>query len=116
VLVPITAAVPQQPLIDQLTRLLYSLDVGPVQFTMVHVGGDKTIPSPSLPPRSDWMWRTDVRRGSVVEQILEAEVEHEVDLIAIATHGHDSIMDAILGSTMERVVRRAGCPVYAVPV
>lgn len=116
VLVPISGDVPQQPLIDQLTRLLYSIGCGPLSFTMVHVGTSESAPSPTLPSRGDWAWKTDVRSGGVVEQILRAEVEHESDLIAMATHGHDSVLDALLGSTMERVLRRARCPVFAVPV
>lgn len=116
VLVPITSAVPQQPLIDELTLLLTRLGAEHVAFTFVHVGGDETLPALSLPERTDWMWSTDRRNGSVVEQILEAEVAHQADLIAMATHGHDSVVDAIRGSTTERVLRRAGCPVFAVPV
>jgi len=38
------------------------------------------------------------------------------DLIAMGTQGHDSLMDTLRGSTTERVMRRAACPLLAVPV
>lgn len=115
VLVPITAQVPQQPLIDELTRLLEAFGVGSVAFTLVHVGTDRPM-LPTLPSRTDWMWSSDQRKGTVVEQILEAEVAHEADLIAMSTEGRHSFLDGIRGSTAERVVRRARCPVFTVPV
>jgi nucleotide-binding universal stress UspA family protein len=116
ILVPISSDVPQQPLIDQLTRLLQACGCGTLSFTLVHVGRSDTVPEPDLPRRADWRWKSDIRTGNVVEEILKAAVEHESDLIAMATHGHDSVLDALLGSTMERVLRRAACPVFAVPV
>lgn len=116
VLIPMAPSAPQQPVIDAVARLIEALEVGPVSFTLVHVGRHDTIPAPSLPSRGDWSWRTDVRSGQVVEQILQAEVEHEVDLIAMATRGHDSVLDEVLGSRTERVLRRSRCPVLAVPV
>ncbi|MEZ5397988.1 MAG: universal stress protein [Bryobacterales bacterium] len=115
VLVPITEELSQQPLIDELVRLLGAVGAADVAFTFVHVG-DGPLPTLSLPPRSDWRWRTDQRDGAVVEQILQAAVENEVDLIAMATHGHDSLLDQIRGSHTERVLRRAPCPLLAVPV
>ncbi|MEQ1505394.1 MAG: universal stress protein, partial [Myxococcota bacterium] len=116
VLVPITSSVPQQPLVDELTRLMEAIGAGPVAFTFVHIGSDATLPTLTLPPRADWMWKTDRRQGSVVEQILEAEIAHDADLIAMATHGEHSFLSTIRGSTTERVLRRAKCPVFAVPV
>lgn len=116
VIVPITSEVPQQRLVDELSFVLDKLGATHVGFTFVHVGSDATVPNLSLPARTDWMWNTDRRTGNVVDQILEAEVAHEADLIAMATHGHDSVLDAIRGSTTERVLRRARCPVFAVPV
>ena len=45
--------------------------------------------------------------------LLIAE-ERGVDLIVIATHGRGFISHALFGSTTERVVRRALCPVLTV--
>ncbi len=52
----------------------------------------------------------------VEDNILEEAYSEEADLIAIATEGRHGLKDAIFGSTTERVVRLAGCPVLAVPL
>jgi len=38
----------------------------------------------------------------------------KVDLIVISTHGYTGLKHAVLGSTAERVVRHAPCPVLVV--
>jgi nucleotide-binding universal stress UspA family protein len=53
--------------------------------------------------------------GEVVETILNASDEREADLIVMATRGHDGFVDALRGSTTERVLRGAKCPLLAVP-
>jgi nucleotide-binding universal stress UspA family protein len=115
VMVPVSSDVNPQPLIDELVRMLTAFDVG-ASFTFVHVGSDATLPTPSLPTRTDWAWKTDRRTGSVVEQILEAEVEHQPDLVAMATAGAHGILDALRGTTTERVLRRIRTPLFTVSV
>ena len=71
VVVPIDTSVDQQPVVDTLVRVLDHLGAGSVAFTLVHVGDRKSLPTFELPPRSDWMWRTEVvAAGSVVDGIL----------------------------------------------
>ena len=41
-------------------------------------------------------------------------VQLKVDLIVIATHGYTGLKHVLLGSTTERVVRHARCPVLVV--
>lgn len=55
-----------------------------------------------------------VAMGTPHAEIVRLAEEHEVDLIVIATHGRGFISHAILGSTAERVLRRAPCPVLIV--
>jgi len=50
----------------------------------------------------------------VVEAILEAAGELPAELIAIGTHGHTGVKHVVLGSTAERIVRLAPCPVLTV--
>ena len=57
---------------------------------------------------------TAVRLGHPVSQITAAAKELDVDLIVIATHGHTGLKHLLLGSTAERVVRLAPCPVLVV--
>jgi nucleotide-binding universal stress UspA family protein len=56
-----------------------------------------------------------VRAGHPVDAILQAAEDERSDLIAMATAGHHGILDALRGSTTERVLRRAPCPVLAIP-
>jgi nucleotide-binding universal stress UspA family protein len=116
VMIPIAPGVPQQPMIVALTSMLDILGVDNCQFTLVHVGGEGTIPLPRLPERSGWTWKTDRRAGSVVDQLLQAEVEHSPDLVVMATEGPHGLLDSLLGSTTERVLRRIRSPLLAVPV
>ena len=55
-----------------------------------------------------------VRQGRAFHEISEAARALKVDLIIIATHGYTGVKHAFLGSTAERVVRHAPCPVLIV--
>jgi nucleotide-binding universal stress UspA family protein len=57
-----------------------------------------------------------LQTGDVVSTILKAAVERQASLIAMPTAGHHGFLDAVRGSTTERVLRHAPCPVLAVPV
>jgi nucleotide-binding universal stress UspA family protein len=52
--------------------------------------------------------------GAPWKVILETARAEHVDLVVVSTHGHDSLVDRILGSHAETVVRRAPCPVLVV--
>jgi nucleotide-binding universal stress UspA family protein len=58
--------------------------------------------------------RTLLRTGTPHMEIVEVAKEQSIDLIILATHGHKGLTRAILGSTAERVVRHAPCPVMVV--
>ena len=55
-----------------------------------------------------------VRTGLAAYEIGEVAKESDVDLIAIATHGYTGWKHFAIGSTAERVVRAAPCPVLVV--
>lgn len=55
-----------------------------------------------------------VRIGAPVEVILETAEERKVDLIVMATHGYGFVRHALFGSTTERVLHHAPCPVLVV--
>lgn len=58
--------------------------------------------------------RTELRDGEAYEQVLACAKEAGADLIVLGTHGHTGLKHALLGSTAERVVRLAECPVLTV--
>jgi universal stress protein A len=55
-----------------------------------------------------------VRQGRAFDEIAKAARELKIDLIVIATHGYTGLKHTFLGSTAERVVRHAPCPVLVV--
>jgi len=57
---------------------------------------------------------TKVVTGIPHLEIVRFAEDNGIDLIAIATHGRGFFSHAILGSTTERVVRRAPCAVLTV--
>jgi universal stress protein A len=58
--------------------------------------------------------RAIFRRGFASHEIVEAAKDLDVDLILIATHGYTGWKHFCIGSTAERVVRAAPCPVLVV--
>ena len=52
-----------------------------------------------------------VRSGRPYEQIIRLAREIAADLIVLSTRGHSGLKHLLLGSTAERVVRSAPCPV-----
>ncbi|HBC57140.1 MAG TPA: hypothetical protein DCZ03_08255 [Gammaproteobacteria bacterium] len=58
--------------------------------------------------------KTEVVYGHAHEAIIQYAEENSVDMIVMATHGHRGLNHFMLGSTAERVVRAASCPVLTV--
>jgi nucleotide-binding universal stress UspA family protein len=52
-----------------------------------------------------------IKTGKPFVEIIETAKEEEIDLIIIATHGHSGVEHILFGSTAEKVVRKAPCPV-----
>jgi nucleotide-binding universal stress UspA family protein len=55
-----------------------------------------------------------VVQGKPSAEIIRFAREAEVDMIVLGTHGKGMLDQALFGSTTERVVRRAPCPVLTV--
>jgi len=54
---------------------------------------------------------TIVKTGKPFIEIIETAAETDSDLIIISTHGHTGVEHLLFGSTSEKVVRKAPCPV-----
>lgn len=52
-----------------------------------------------------------IKTGKPFVEIIETAAEEDIDLIIIATHGHSGVEHILFGSTAEKVVRKAPCPV-----
>lgn len=55
-----------------------------------------------------------IRKGNPFLEIIRFAKEEDIDLIIIGTHGHSGFEHIIFGSTAEKVVRKAPCPVLSV--
>ena len=60
--------------------------------------------------RSDYA----VRTGTPFEEIVNVAAEIRADLIVMTTHGYSGMKHLFMGSTAERVVRHALCPVLVI--
>ncbi|HXG11081.1 MAG TPA: universal stress protein [Gemmataceae bacterium] len=56
----------------------------------------------------------EVREGTPFYEIIRFAQEKDIDLIVMGTHGHSGLAHVLLGSTAEKVVRKAPCPVLTV--
>jgi nucleotide-binding universal stress UspA family protein len=54
-----------------------------------------------------------IKAGKPFVEIIETAAEIDADLIIIATHGHTGVEHLLFGSTAEKVVRKAPCPVLS---
>lgn len=72
----------------------------------------KTWAARAIP--ADYLGNLVIRSGPMNEQICEAAEDMKTDLIIMSTHGHTGLRHAVLGSTTEKVVQYAPCPVLVV--
>jgi nucleotide-binding universal stress UspA family protein len=62
-----------------------------------------------IPP--DINCKTIIKTGKPFIEIIDTASEENADLIIIASHGHTGVEHILFGSTAEKVVRKAPCPV-----
>jgi len=55
-----------------------------------------------------------IKTGKPFVEINDTAAEKDIDLIIIATHGHTGVEHLLFGSTAEKVVRKAPCPVLTI--
>lgn len=55
-----------------------------------------------------------VEIGVPAEHLLKIAAERDVDVLVTASHGRSELADLLLGSTAEKLIRHAPCPVFVV--
>lgn len=115
VLVPLDLDPAAQPAVNAAAALAAALQAEDVRFALLHVGAADGGPHVHVRERPGWHWEQTTRSGDPVAEILAAAAASRADLIAMTTHGHADFLDAVRGSTTERVLRDAPCPVLAIP-
>lgn len=64
--------------------------------------------------RQGLSWEQVILSGLPFLEIIRYAQANDIDLIVIGTHGHTGVEHIIFGSTAEKVVRKAHCPVLSV--
>jgi nucleotide-binding universal stress UspA family protein len=113
ILMPIAAGVDSVPAVRRIQAML-ALSDNRAEINLLHVGkrppalvDDNGVPL-DLPIL--------LRDGAVVETILAAAGELDVDMIAMPTPGRHGLLDAVRGSASAQVLEDARWPLLAVPV
>ena len=88
------------------------LDLLPIEMEKIAKKNLEKIAS--VLTESDTKFVTDVLHGNAYEEILNYAEKNKIDLICIATHGHSNLENLLFGSTTEKVLRKAVCPVLIV--
>lgn len=116
VVVPIASEPDAVAAIAQSWAFASLLDCKSVTATLVHVGDDENIlRNLTIPDIDGWTWELVTEDGDPATQILKTADERRADLIALTTQGHHGFLDALRGSTSDKIVEKASCPILAVP-
>ena len=115
VLIPVDHQPQPQAAVREAQRLCRTLATPEVALHLLYVGEPGEMPAVEVETAPPFELHRAARSGEVVGEILAAAAACEADLIAMATAGHQGFLDALRGSTTERVLRHAPCPVLAVP-
>jgi nucleotide-binding universal stress UspA family protein len=107
VLMPVEASVPPLDAFRHAADFAHALNPA-ADVMLLHVGEELPIFEGLLP-------HIELRQGPVIDTILSYAGEIGADLIAMPTQGRRGLLDALRGSTTERVLHGSPCPVYAVP-
>jgi nucleotide-binding universal stress UspA family protein len=79
-----------------------------------HLAEQMTQPSAEALRSRGFHVEVIVKRGDPAQIVTELAAEHYADLVVMGTRGHSKIRQMLLGSTAERVVEHAPCPVLTV--
>lgn len=116
IVIPVASQPPPKPAIEAVRRLMLYLPKAEGTATVLHVGDPSSMPELCLPAMPGWRWNQIVRSGEVVDTILATAAELGADLVAMTTEGRHGFLDALRGSTTERVLHQSRCPMLTMPV
>ncbi len=115
ILIPAAQSPDSQVAVDAAELFAKAMGIGNVTFHILHVGPKNNSPALQTTQREGWSSNRILSEGDVVDRILATGVECRADLIVMVTEGQKSFSDMLKGSTTERVVRGAHCPVITLP-
>jgi nucleotide-binding universal stress UspA family protein len=116
ILIPIARKPRSQPAVEAVVRIIRNLRLPPGTVTLLHVGSAGEAPSLRITDDAGWRWSSKTEEGQPAGVILRTANDENADLIVMTTEGPHGFLDALRGSTSERVLRKARCPVVSLPV
>jgi nucleotide-binding universal stress UspA family protein len=116
ILIPVTSQPRPHPSLEAAARLILNLRLPAGMVTLLHVGPAAEAPSVKFPGGTDWTWNRVAKAGEPADIILQTATELSADLIVMTTGGLDGFLDGLRGTTSERVLRKARCPVANLPM
>ncbi|MFN3657907.1 MAG: universal stress protein [Pseudolabrys sp.] len=114
VLIPVNHDPPPAGAVAAIMDFAHLLGGIEAEERLLHVGS--AAPELTRPTAPQRRLPVALRKGDAVEAILDIAKDWPADLIGMPTAGHHGFLDALRGSTTERVLRRSPCPLLAVPV
>ena len=116
ILIPIAVKPRPQPAVQAAAQLIRNFLLPAGSVTLLHAGPAGDAPAVRVPDDTGWTWTRVNYEGDPAEVILQTAAETNADLIVMTTDGADGFLDGLRGTTSERVLRRARCPVATLPV
>ncbi|MGZ8202248.1 MAG: universal stress protein [Burkholderiales bacterium] len=116
ILIPVAFQPRHQPAVEAAARIVQNLQLPAGTITLLHVGAAGDMPAVKTPEAAGWTWNRVTKSGEPVEAILQTASDVAADLIVMTTAGPQGFLDALRGSTSERVLRKTRCPVVSLPV
>jgi nucleotide-binding universal stress UspA family protein len=116
ILIPVVSKPRPQPAVEAAARFVRNLQLTTGTVTLLHVGAESEMPSLKLPEDTGWTWNRVNRSGDPADTILQTASEVKADLVVMTTDGPEGFLDGLRGTTSERVLRKARCPVANLPV
>ncbi len=116
VLVPIDHRPHPAPGFDAAVLLAEAFAGEKVQLATLHVGGDVLPETDLLRTPEDWTVHHWIDEGGVVDRIAARTEAWKPDLVVLVTEGRRGWLDAVRGSTVERLIDRGlTAPLLIVP-
>ncbi|WP_182866904.1 universal stress protein [Rhodopirellula sp. JC639] len=115
VIVPVDASPSPDEAIERGLRAISALGSENATLTLFHVGAS-AMPDIKIP---DGPWHVEqivTPTGDPATEIIKLAEEKKANLIAMVTDGAHGFWDVFRGTTTDKVVRHAPCPVLAIPI
>ncbi len=115
ILIPVDHQPSPQLAIEAACATVLGLRADQIAFHLFYVGKEGSLPHVRFQTRPGWQWDWTVASGMVADGILSAAERLDCDLIVMSTQGRRGFLDALCGSTTERVLRGSRIPLLTVP-